>query len=524
MEEKYVFGIDLGTTYSCISYLDENGQHVTCRSVEGQETVPSVVRMQEGTEPVVGESAKNNAIMFPEDTIMFVKTHIGRDNFVNYGQDYSKEISPVSVSAKILEKLANDASIYTNSVVKRVVITVPAYFGQAEKEATRNAGLEAGLDVISIVEEPTASAIYYGLNSSKEPETIMVFDLGGGTFDITAMKIEDKNFRVLTTDGNHDLGGKNWDAKLIELVKEKFSEETGYDEDYDIDIEQELAINCEKAKFALTGSEVANVSLRIDRQHAANITVTRQEFEESTKTLLYTAIDLTKSVYDRLEEKPTKILLVGGSSYMPQVKAAIEENFPDLQIFINEPNTSVSKGASIYAYTCLVEEVENKPVTTPVPGPIPAPVPGPIDPERKRVLEGYGDGIKTIGEINVQSVTTKSLGVRMLLNNQPKINNIIFKDSLLPITNSEVYGTNGDNATNLPIKIYQSTYMDEFYEIDEDLYLGETTLSIPPGLPAGSPIEVTIGVEKDGLVVVRAVDKTRNLDVKAEFNCEIATK
>ena len=252
---SYVFGIDLGTTYSCISYL-KDGHPVVCQSLEGENTTPSVVRMlPEEEAPVVGRTAKDMAVIYPDYTIQFVKSKIGHVESFEYGAEGEKQTTtPVAVSAEILKKLAQDASAYTNTTVKDVVITVPAYFGNNEKDATREAGIQAGLNVIDIVEEPTAAAFYYGCEKSSEDEVICIFDLGGGTFDVTAMKMEAGAMTVLTTDGNHDLGGRNWDAELIAMVEEKFRDQTGYDEEFDSEILQDLQLKCEAAKRQLTNA------------------------------------------------------------------------------------------------------------------------------------------------------------------------------------------------------------------------------------------------------------------------------
>ena len=516
MEEKYVFGIDLGTTYSCISYFDENGQAVVCQNIEGGSTTPSVVRMEPGSEPVVGITAKNTAVIYPENTIQFVKARIGKDASFNYGPDFSQTTTPVEVSSEILKKLARDASAYTNSEVKRVVITVPAYFGDPERKATRQAGFDAGLDVLSIIEEPTAAAVYYGFTKSENSETVVVFDLGGGTFDVTAMKINNgKEFVTITTEGDHDLGGKNWDNALIDLVKSKFEEQTGYDGEYDSDIEQDLLIACEQAKIILTSAEKASVTVNVDRQHKAAINVTREEFEDVTSNLLENAINLTKKVVDRITEPVNKILLVGGSTYMPQVKAAIEREFPSFQIFINDPNESVSKGASIFAFSQYIADVKENEAKS-----------GSSETVPEVTLAGYKpEIIATLGgEVpTIVTVATKSLGVGILLNGKPKINNLIMKDSALPVSVTNVYGTFEANAVNIPIKVYQVNNFEEYYDVDEDLVIGTAMLKLDGDLPAGSPIEVTLSISEDGLIHVKAVDKTKNAVIEANIENDAYT-
>ena len=520
MSEKYVFGIDLGTTYSCISYFDENMQCTPCPSMEGPTTTPSVVRLEPDSEPVVGQSAKNTAVIYPDTTIQFVKSRIGKDASFNYGPDAEYTTTPIAVSAEILKKLANDAANHTNSDVKRVVITVPAYFGDPERKATEQAGIDAGFDVLGIIEEPTAAAIYYGMNKSDKPENILVFDLGGGTFDITAMKIEGNSFTTLTTEGDHDLGGKNWDNALIDLVKQKFEEQTGYDDSYDSDIEQDLLIACEQAKIVLSQALKASVPVSISREYRAAIEITREEFDDVTATLLDRAISLTRKVIERVSEPIDKILMVGGSTYMPQVREAIEREFPQLEIFSNEPNHSVSKGAAIFAFNKYVnrdpDEIKEKEERTTSSG------------EKAFVsLEEEIDtykGIVTLeNEINIVTVATKSLGVRILLDGVPKINNLILKDTQLPASVSATYATNTPNATRIPIRIFQANNFDEYYDVDEDLQIGQAVLELNGDLPKGAPIEVTLSISDDGLIHVKGLDMTNNIVVEGDIENDAYT-
>lgn len=518
MEEKYVFGIDLGTTYSCISYLDENGQTVVCPSIEGSSTTPSVVRLEEGTDPIVGEAAKNTAVIYPDNTIQFVKARIGKDASFNYGPGLELTTTPIAVSAEILKKLAADASNYTNSEVKRVVITVPAYFGDPEKKATQQAGIDAGLDVLGIVEEPTAAALYYGVTKSESDENVIVFDLGGGTFDVTAMSISGNEYKVITTEGDHDLGGKNWDAALIELVKSKFEEETGWDEGYESDIEQELVINSEKAKVMLTGADTTSVPVNIDRQHKAAIKITRAEFDECTATLMERAIDLTRKVIERVDTPIKKLLMVGGSTYMPQVKEALEKAFPDMELYINEPNSAVSKGAALYAYTLLCN-----------PAPASTPAEGPDEEtekekqvERRQLIGQYEELHHTeIGGILedtvLKTVATKSLGIRILYDGKPKVYNLIKKDTELPVSHTEVFPTADEGAKIIPLDVYQINDYVEYYDVDDDLKIGTAVLKIHTELPKGSPIEVTLSISIDGLIHVRGVDLTHQCEIEADI-------
>lgn len=517
---SYVFGIDLGTTYSCISYL-KDGHPVVCQNLEGESTTPSVVRMlPEEETPVVGRTAKDMAVIYPDYTIQFVKSKIGHVESFEYGAEDDKHTTtPVAVSAEILKKLAQDASAYTNTTVKDVVITVPAYFGNNEKDATRQAGIDAGLNVIDIVEEPTAAAFYYGCEKSSENEIICIFDLGGGTFDVTAMKMEAGAMTVLTTDGNHDLGGRNWDAEMIAMVEEKFREQTGYEEEFDSEILQELQLKCETAKRQLTSAPKADIALKIDRKNSAVISITREEFDARTSFLLATAIDLTRAVFDRIEErgeKISKVLLVGGSSFMPQVAEAIKTEF-NMTPEMNEPNEAVSKGACIYAAWKLVHStvVPEPPVGDPDDGPTKPDVVTAIeelDTGETKIQIGRADGTtdeviislpSAIKETVIRTIATKSFGIKAYVNRVMKVVNLIKKDTLLPFSTTQTFGTFEADMQNVSIELFQSESYEDHYDEEEGVKVGDSILEgLPAGLPADSPVDITFTLAENGLIEI----------------------
>lgn len=516
---SYVFGIDLGTTYSCISYL-KDGHPVVCQSLEGENTTPSVVRMlPEEESPVVGRTAKDMAVIYPDYTIQFVKSKIGHVESFEYGAEGEKQTTtPVAVSAEILKKLAQDASAYTNTTVKDVVITVPAYFGNNEKDATREAGIQAGLNVIDIVEEPTAAAFYYGCEKASENEVICIFDLGGGTFDVTAMKMESGAMTVLTTDGNHDLGGRNWDAELIAMVEEKFREQTGYDEEFDSEILQDLQLKCEAAKRQLTSAPKADIALTIDRKNKAVISITREEFDARTSFLLATAIDLTRAVFDRVAERGetiSKILLVGGSTFMPQVAEAVKAEF-NMTPELNEPNAAVSKGACIYAAWKLIhsEIVSNSPTPDPD-GPSSTDVVTDIvelDTGETKIQIGRADGStdeviislpSAIKETVIRTIATKSFGIKAYVNRVMKIVNLIKKDTLLPYSTTQTFGTFEADMQNVSIELFQSESYEDHYDEEEGVKVGDSILEgLPAGLPADSPVDITFTLAENGLIEI----------------------
>ena len=359
---KYVFGIDLGTTYSCIAYVDETGRATVVNNQEGTNTTPSVVNFASPSQVVVGQVAKENAVIDPQNTVALVKTLMGKRFFaINYNVE---DKSPEEVSAYILRKLAEDASKLIDSEVKDVVITCPAYFGTAERTATKNAGEIAGLNVIEIISEPTAAALYYGCAKEQGEKTILVYDLGGGTFDVTVMRIGAGKIEVICSDGNHELGGKNWDDAVMQYLAGEFCSETGFDGDFDEYAQQDLRLKAEKAKQQLSSREEVPVMLDAAGLRA-RISISRTTFDEITQTLLNESIEKTDAAIAVAESKGYKvdeILLVGGSTRMPQVTKALVEKY-GIEPKILEPDEAVAKSAAIYAlgaYELKVEEWKEK--------------------------------------------------------------------------------------------------------------------------------------------------------------------
>ena len=529
-QESYVFGIDLGTTYSCISYL-KDGRPEVCQSIEGENTTPSVVRMMpEDGEPVAGRTAKDMAVIYPDYTLQFVKALIGHQPTLDYGSEKELTTTPEDVSAEVLKKLAKDASAYTNVEVHDVVITVPAYFGENERNSTKQAGIKAGLNVVDIVEEPTAAAFYYGCEKADQDEVICIFDLGGGTFDVTAMKIGDggNSLQVLTTDGDHDLGGKKWDQELIDMVKEKFREETGYADEFDIDIEQELLLKCESAKKQLSSTNKVNIPVKVDRKNMASIEVTREEFDARTDYLLSSAIDYTREVFDRVEEKGekiTKILLVGGSTFMPQVKARVQEEF-GIEPILNEPNEAVSKGACIYcAWKLLQTPVQPDGGTDDSETDVVTEVTENDDNTTTIQLESASGEKRTITlpsqlkEKVVKTVATKSFGIRVLINDEPKIYNLITKDTVLPCEYTETFATQSANQENIKLELFQSEFYEESYELEDGVNIGESVLEgLPANSPENTPVELTIKLNTSGMIEITGSCQGTPLIGKLERN------
>ena len=524
---KYVFGIDLGTTYSCIARVDDTARAEVIKNNDGDNITPSVVAF-EGDNVIVGADAKAEAVLNPETTVMLVKTLMGKTDFaINYN---GEDKTPEEISAFILRKLTQDASEQLGVEVKDVVITCPAYFGTAERTATKNAGKIAGLNVLEIISEPTAAALYYGCAKEQDEKTILIYDLGGGTFDVTIMRINADKIEVICSDGDHDLGGKNWDEVLIGYLANQFIEKIDYDIEFDEYAKQDLRLKAEKIKKQLTSRSQAGDMLEV-MGNREKVTITRDEFDEITSTLLNETLKKTKEAIEVAKNKGydviDEILLVGGSTRMPQVKKALAKNFSEIEIKILEPDEAVAKGAAIHAVNVYVNNQKsltakdfesNEEVKVTVNGD-----------EKELKAQDYKENLTFSPEMmsiggNTREIviaTTKSFAVKV--ENKEGIKscfNMIIKNEAMPSGFLEVSGnfsTLYDNQATVDIEIYENDYMDKYFEVDEDLKIGDAVLELPKNTPAGSPVEITLKLNKEGILEVKGLDKTGNKQVNVKF-------
>lgn len=520
---KYVFGIDLGTTYSCIAYVDETGRATVVNNSEGTNTTPSVVNFASPNQVVVGQVAKENAVIDPNNTISLVKTLMGKSDFaINYN---GEDKSPEEVSAYILRKVTKDAGKQIDTEVKDVVITCPAYFGTAERTATKNAGIIAGLNVLEIISEPTAAALYYGCAKEQDEKTVLVFDLGGGTFDVTIMSISSEKIEVVCSDGNHELGGKDWDEAVMRYLAEEFVSQTGFDGEFDEYAQQDMRLKAEKAKQQLSSREEVPVMLDAAGLRA-RISLSREKFDEITSGLLGEAIDKTDAAIKVANDKGFKIdeiLLVGGSTRMPQVTKVLVDKY-GMEPKILEPDEAVAKGAAIHAVNVYVNNQKSLTETAPnAEGEVIVEIGGTT---KEINAEDYKEELSVQPEMmsiggktqKVVVATTKSFAVQALVNGEPKCCNMIIKNEAMPdgaITVSKTFGTFEDNMDTAEIIVYESDFMDDVFEVDEDFVLGTATLELSGDLPAGSPIEITFTLNTEGILEVSGVDKTTNREVHA---------
>lgn len=457
-------GIDLGTTNSCVSVM-EGGEPVVIPNAEGMRTTPSVVAFSKDGERIVGEPAKRQAVTNPDRTIASIKREMGRDYKVTIdGKDYS----PQEISAIILQKLKSDAEAYLGDTVTEAVITVPAYFTDAQRQATKDAGKIAGLNVKRIINEPTAAALAYGLDKTDHEEKILVFDLGGGTFDVSILEIGDGTFEVLSTSGNNQLGGDDFDEVLVNYIADEFKKTEGVDLRQDKMSLQRLKDAAEKAKKELSSTLNTNVNLPFITATAEgpkhlNMDITRAKFEELTAFLVEKTMEPTrKALADSglSISEIDKVILVGGSTRIPAVQEAIKKfTGKEPHKGIN-PDECVAIGAAIQA----------------------------------GVLAG------DVKDVLLLDVTPLSLGIETLGGVFTKI---IERNTTIPTKKSQVFSTAADNQTAVDIHVLQG----ERSMAADNVTLGRFQLMDIPAAPRGIPqIEVTFDIDSNGIVHVGAKD------------------
>lgn len=492
-----VYGIDLGTTYSCIASYD--GQNVeVILNKENEFTTPSVVSYEDPTHVVVGSGAKERAVIVPDKTISFVKRLMGNSDCAAIID--GKDIRPEEVSALILKKLAEDAKAATGEEVKDVIITCPAYFGTNEIKATENAGKIAGLNVIDIVNEPTAAAFSYGVAHLNERKVFMVYDLGGGTFDVTIMMVENGQISMISSEGNHDLGGKNWDDELMKYILEEVgNDHPEFDGNLDAYGEQEIRSAAEKAKKQLTERESTTVPYNFGGSMRGIATITREGFKSRTEYLLEETFvksdaaieEARKKGYDTIDT----ILLVGGSTKMPQVEETVRQRYNIEDIVAFEQDFSVAKGAALMA----ANEIGGK-----------------QDQEDDKLRKP---------PVSVQYISRKSYALRAVVDGERKCCNIIMKNTDIPkgdvLKVSEDFRTMDANATSLALAVYESDITDEVYDVDEQYNIGEAELVLSGDLPKGAPIRITFVLGEDGILEMEGLDVTEGQSVNAKFNANV---
>ncbi|ADV60673.1 Heat shock protein 70 [Isosphaera pallida ATCC 43644] len=528
---KKVFGIDLGTTYSAIAYVDEHGKPVVVPNQESERITPSVV-LFDGESVIVGNTAKESAKVEPDKVASLFKQHMGDPHFVFKvgGQSYSAE----DLSSFVLRKVVGDAERALGEEIRDVVITCPAYFGISEREATANAGRLAGLNVRAILNEPTAAAIAYGLEQ-EEDQTVLVYDLGGGTFDVTMIAIKDRLIQVICTGGDHRLGGALWDEAIVVHLASEFQEQTGCAEDPmdDPEVLNDLFLQAERGKKTLTQRDKA--PFRVTHAgHQARVELDRSKFEEITKHLLDRTIELTREMLAEAKAKGyetfSKIILVGGATRMPQIKARLIQEFgKEPEIF--DPDEAVAKGAALYGLKeALQQEVKEilavhhpqaeaasggldlEAVTT-------AQVEQALDTIEARIGFTLTGPVRELVNTKIVNVLSKSLGVVAKDHtNHDVVVYLLRRNTEVPAQSVQDFGTDQANQIAVDIKVVAgetaSTNPADCQEV------GVATLTLPENLPAQSPIRVVFAISQDGRLSVTGTDLTGGGSIEVEFETE----
>jgi molecular chaperone DnaK (HSP70) len=511
-----VFGIDLGTTHSCVAYIDEaSGRPSVVSNAEGDLTTPSVV-LFEGTDRVVGKEAKNAAVMYADRVVSMVKRKMGISGWRFLFED--KEYTAEEISSYILRKVAADTETLLGTQVRDVVITCPAYFGILEREATAKAGEIAGLNVLEVINEPTAAAISYGAHADSD-QTVLVYDLGGGTFDVTLIEIKDGSVRVVATGGDHQLGGRNWDETVVAYLAETWQQDAGSTDDPRGSEEtlQELWQRAEDGKRALSSRAEARIMVS-HASHRSAVTLTREKFDELTANLLERTVEFTKAVLDTGAERGTstfdKLLLVGGSTKMPQVAARLNQEF-DVTPVLHDPDQSVAKGAAIYGQKLAIDEkikIELAKIKDTRGATVDE------DNARDEAVENVAtqEGMRTeivakIGRMKVANVASHSFGIIAIDDSdgteKEYISNLVLAQDTVPASMTRTYGTIEDDQSHADIRIMENTHRDSDVPLEHGRAIGLAVLRLSRGLPSGSKVDVTFELTADGRLKVTGRDR-----------------
>lgn len=549
-EEKRIYGIDLGTAYSAIAFVNEFNQAEIIPNSDNERVTPSVVFFESPTNIIVGRVAKEAAKTDPGAVVDFIKRQIGTDYAFHYGDvDYK----PEEISSYILRRLVEDAKQTTGRDVKDVVITCPAYFGEAERNATRLAGELAGLNVLQILDEPAAAALYYGMNGRDanqdscvynfgdglelddaegcKSRNAVVYDLGGGTFDVTVVAIDDAEIRIVCSDGDHRLGGKDWDDAIVRYLVSEFENATGLENILDDpETSCDLRYDAEKAKRTLTKRDATKVRVS-SCEERLNVEITRERFEELTRDLVDRTIEFTRSVLETAKtkgvEKIDEFLLVGGSTRMPMIAERVREAFADslgCEPQMLEVDEAVAKGAALFGQCRHIKiALEEKAQEL-----VGKSFDELNESERQSVVDETSveqgvssDYVLETVKRSITTVATKSYGVRAKKNGVPVVRNLIARQTPTPTIGSSVFFTEDADAEYVELRVFSNNSSEDDAPLEESFELGTATLELPPGLPARSKVRVEFELSPEGRLEMTAVEETTNVRIVATFQADV---
>jgi molecular chaperone DnaK len=497
-------GIDLGTTFSAIAGLDDNGKPYTIPNRENDMLTPSAVFLLDDGTAVVGQAALDSALEQPDRVATLIKRRMGKES---YGLPVAgRDFRPETLAAIILRKLVQDAELRLGPISK-AVITVPAYFDDTRRKATKDAGRIAGLEVLDILDEPTAAALAYSFQpprplhgapvarplSPDEERTVLVYDLGGGTFDVTLVRLSHQRFETLAIEGDFQLGGKDWDDRIVDFLAKRFVEKHGSDPRHDPQSLATLRAAAERAKKTL--SKLPQTSVTVSNEgKLLTVPLSRAEFENMSRDLLVRTRFTVQQVLRHTGlswDKVDRILLVGGSTHMPmtgQMLRELTEKEPDNSLAVSEV---VARGAAIHAGIVAAHSDDSSQL---------------LDDEARRLLE-------QVVEINVNA---HGLGIEVRTAQEERINNILIpKNTQLPCAASRVYYTTVENQQRVRVKVLQG----DAREADHCMPIGECWIEgLPPTLPKGSPVQVRCGVATNGLIEVYALDMTSGRMARSQIH------
>lgn len=477
MPELSAVGIDLGTTYSSVAVVNENGTAELVPNVDSERLTPSAVFFDEKV-TIVGQDAKDALSKYPDQVVMFVKRQMGNPNwyYMHEGQKYT----PIDISSIILQKLKQDAELYLGRNLPYVVITVPAYFDDDRRRSTINAGEQAGFKVLDVLNEPTAAGIAFGVDRSTKPEVIVVYDLGGGTFDVTVMSVNGKEIKILATGGDHQLGGKDFDDAIMRYAVQIFAAEHGFDPTADPITAGDLRTQAEKTKRELSKRSKNLLVLRGEGKES-RIEIDREKFTELIKPKLDTTLSLIRIVLKDAKITPQqvdRVLLIGGSTRVPAVREILKEFFgkdPDSSV---NPDEAVALGAALIAAQKLMN----------------------IKPE-----DISSSVAEKIGGIQITDVTSHSVGIEAFVpGSNQRINAILIpRNSPIPAESSREFTTTMQGQTGIKVVIYQGEFPDPALcnPVGEFILTG-----LPVNRPPGCKVRVTISCNTSGVINVNALD------------------